>query len=229
LMIARARARRCESEDDAPKLGVIQRRVVEEKVDLEVGVAHFERHLPAHEGEPGAELQKKALDVVHERLLDCALPSRVGGAEEVKEVRVLEDLGGEVRLGGRQRVPEVGDGLALARVGTTVDLEHQDAVRPTVLHRLPSVPEPFGGVVELLQERDVVIPWDLCKSLLHNCPLCPRRGKRAHVLEIARRESLYVGGCLAQVRSQPVDHLGSPARAILPLEDHPAEVSSAFA
>ena len=36
----------------------------------------------------------------HQRLLEFALAARVGGAEEVEEVRILEDLGGQVRLGG---------------------------------------------------------------------------------------------------------------------------------
>ena len=64
----------------------------------------------------------------------------------------------------------IGKPFALALAGATVDLEHQDVVRPAVLHRLPGVPEPFGGVVELLQEGDVVIPGNLCKRLLDNCP-----------------------------------------------------------
>ena len=56
---------------------------------------------------------------------------------------------------------------------------------------------------------------DLCKSLLHECPLRPSLSEGAHVLEVARREAFHLGKRLAQVRGQPVDHLRTAARAIL--------------
>ena len=71
---------------------------------------------------------------------------------------------------------------------------------------------------------DVVAPGQLCNDLLHNCAVRPRRGKGAHVLEVARREPLHVGVGLAQVGGEPVDDLGAPAGALLALEDHPADV-----
>ncbi len=61
-------------------------------------------------------------------------------------------------------------------------------------------------------------------SLLHKSSLWPRRGERAHVLEIARREALHVGECLAQIRGQPVNHLGPPPLVHLPLQDHLANI-----
>ena len=70
--------------------------VVEEQVDVEVLVADLEQHLPAHEREAGAQLQEEALNVIDQRLLDLAFAARIGGPEEVEEIRILEYLGGSV-------------------------------------------------------------------------------------------------------------------------------------
>src|SRR5574337_1197435 len=121
-------------------------------------------YLTANEGEAAAQLQQEVLDVIYQRLLDLALASRVGGAEEVEEVGVLEDLSGQVRLGGRQGIAEVGDGLALALVGVGVDLYGQDVARPAVLHHLADVPLPHGRVGYAIQQHAVVEPGDLCSE-----------------------------------------------------------------
>src|SRR5690606_11005954 len=110
-----------------------QLQVIEQQVDVEVVVAELEVHLPAHEGEAAAEFEQEALDVVDQGLLDLALAARVGGAEEVEQVRILEDLRGHVRVGRGQGVLEVVERLALALVGAAVDLELQDAAAPAVL------------------------------------------------------------------------------------------------
>ena len=100
--------------------------------------------------------------------------------------------------GGRGGL-EVGDGLAVVRVGAGGDLQGEDVARPAVLYHLADIPEPVRFGAELLDKRDVVVPGDLCKRLLHNRTVGPRRGEGAHVLEVARRETLHVGEGLAQV------------------------------
>jgi hypothetical protein len=61
-------------------------------------------------------------------------------------------------------------------------------------------------------------------NLLHNCQVGPGRREGAHVLEVARRETLHVGKGSAQVGGEAVDYLGAPAGALLPIEDHSADV-----
>jgi hypothetical protein len=46
--------------------------------------------------------QQESLDLIDERLFDLALAARVGGAQEVEQVRIFEDLGGEVGLAGEK-------------------------------------------------------------------------------------------------------------------------------
>ena len=55
---------------------------------------------PADEGESGPHLQQEALDVVHETLLELPFRARLGGAEEVEQVRVLERLRGRSESDG---------------------------------------------------------------------------------------------------------------------------------
>ena len=96
--------------------------MVEQQIQPEVAIADLEEHLPADEGEAGSHLQQEALDVVHETLLELPFRARLGGAEEVEQVRVPECLRGQIGVGRRQRPREVGDGAALPLVQARADL-----------------------------------------------------------------------------------------------------------
>src|SRR6185436_21146861 len=139
-----------------------------EEVEVEVLAADLEVDPAADEGEAGAELEEEPLDLIDERLLDLSLAARIGGAEEVEEVRILEDLLGHVGVGRRQRPRERTDRLALPLVRMVLDLKHEHVARPTVQDSAPRVPEPRISSVEPLQERDVVVPGQLCKRRLHD-------------------------------------------------------------
>jgi hypothetical protein len=69
-----------------------QLQMVEKQVDAEILVADFERYLLANKGESGAQFKQESLDVIHQGLLDLPLTARVGGAEEIEEVGILENL-----------------------------------------------------------------------------------------------------------------------------------------
>ena len=62
-------------------------------------------------------------------------------------------------------------------------------------------------------------PRASCNGLLHKCIARPGVGKRAHVLQVARRKATHVREGSAQVVRQPVDHLGAPALGCLPRQD----------
>ena len=96
--------------------------MVEQQVHAEVAPADLEEHQPADEGESGPHLQQEALDVVDETLLQLPFRARLGGAEEVEQVRVLECLRGQIGIGGRQRPGEVGGRLSLPLVQAALDL-----------------------------------------------------------------------------------------------------------
>ena len=113
-----AERHRLELDDDVPA----ELEVVEQQVHADVGVANLEEHLPADEGESGPHLQQEALDVIHETLLELPFRARLGGAEEVEQVRGLERLRGQIGVGRRQRLREVGDGAALTLVQARADL-----------------------------------------------------------------------------------------------------------
>src|SRR5690349_3472156 len=114
----------------------------EEEIEHEVLIANFERYLPPDEREAGSELEEKALNMVNEGLLDFALSAQIGGAEEVEKVRILEHLRCHVRIRGRKRGLEVGEGSTVAEVRSPVDLKGQDIARPSVLACRPDVPFP---------------------------------------------------------------------------------------
>ena len=83
-----------------------QSEVVEQQIHVKVAVADLQEHLSADEGESGPHLQQEALDVVHETLLQLPFRARLGGAEEVEQVRVLECLRGQIGVRRWQRPGE---------------------------------------------------------------------------------------------------------------------------
>ena len=96
--------------------------MVEQQVHVEVAVADLQEHLPADESESGPHLQQEALDVFHETLLELPFPARLGGAEEVEQVRILERLRGQIGVGRRQRLREIRDRLPLPLVQAALNL-----------------------------------------------------------------------------------------------------------
>ena len=60
--------------------------------------------------------------MVHETLLQLPFRARLGGAEEVEQVRVLERLRGQIGVGLRQRLREIRDRLSLPLVQAALDL-----------------------------------------------------------------------------------------------------------
>lgn len=62
-----------------------------------------------------------------------------------------------------------------------LDLMGQNGVRPALSSRLFGIPKAVVMARQAFKEREVVRPWQLCKSLLHNCPLRPRLSKRSHI------------------------------------------------
>lgn len=165
------------------------------------------------EGEALPQLQQKLLHVGDQRGLEFLLMKAIGEREEVEDVRVLERLVRQVRLRLRQPRVEIGDGLAAALLQTGFDLHHQHVARPAVFDGFGCVPAARFRVVQLVQERQVVIPGQLCKGPLHNRGFGPCFGEGPHVLEVARRKSLHVREGAAQILRQPLDHPRAPALA----------------
>ena len=93
---------------------------------------------------------------------------------------------------------------------------NQHAAAPTVLYRLAQVLLALLRVAYRVQEPHVMPPGNLCNNLLHKLFVRVGLGKSAHVLEVARRESLQLGERVKKVRSQPVYHLRAQAEPLLP-------------
>lgn len=70
--------------------------VVKEQVEMKITAADLQWNLSPDKGESLAKLQQKLLDMVDQFLLQFGLTARVGRAQKVKDVRVLENLGSHV-------------------------------------------------------------------------------------------------------------------------------------
>ena len=70
--------------------------MVEEQIQIEILVTHFEVDLPPDESEARAEFQEKALHMVHQCLFYLTFSPWVSRAEKVEKVRVFENLRSQV-------------------------------------------------------------------------------------------------------------------------------------
>lgn len=201
-----------------------QFQMVEEQIQVEVVARKFEMDLPVDEGEAGAEFQQKALNVVYEGLFDFPLPTRIGRAEKVKQVGVLENLGGHIRFGRRQGGAKVGNRFPLALMETSLDLEAENRLRPTLRNRFVGIPLTYRRIIQLVQESDIAPPGNLCNDPLHKFQVRPGHSKRPHVLKVARRETAHFRVCFAQIGGKTVDNLGPPAFLFLPLQNQPPNI-----
>lgn len=92
------------------------------------------------------------------------------------------------------------------------------AARPAMLGGLLGISFAQFVGLQFVQQRAKVEPGQLCSSLLHKLPARPSLGKRAHVLEVARRKP----SC---PETSPADRVraglspGLPIPSVLPLED----------
>jgi hypothetical protein len=157
-------------------------------------------------------------------LLHFPFAARIGSAEKIEEIRILEDLGRHVRSGGRHREGEITGGLPLPLVKSGLDLELQNVVRPALRSTLTRIPEAILWAFALLQQRDMVIPGYLCKNLLHNCGMRPGSRQGPHVFEVTRRQAAHIRKRLAQVGGESVDNPGTPAFALLPFQYQPPDI-----
>ena len=86
----------------------------------------------------------------------------VGGeCQEIKVVRIFEELLCEIRLRRGKSSWEVGDRLALPRVKVGLDPMRQHRAGPAIGDRLQGVPNTLVPILQLLDQNDVVEPRHL--------------------------------------------------------------------
>ena len=100
---------------------------------------------------------------------------------------------------------------------------NQDVTAPAVLNGRFGVPDAVLGPGEFFEDREIVIPGELCKHRLHNCFIGPGLRERPHVLQISRGESFHVRERSLEVRRQAVDHFRAPVLPFLPIENIAAD------
>src|SRR5579875_451818 len=96
---------------------------------------------------------------------------------------------------------------------------HEHIAAPAVLESGSDVPFAQGGIFHVVQDADIMTPWNLCNKLLHNWLLAPGCGERAHIFQVPRREAFHLGERALQIRRQAVDYFRAPVLALLPRED----------
>jgi hypothetical protein len=79
-------------------------------------------------------------------------------------------------------------------MGSILDLHDKNGVRPAVCYRFLSIPQARLRITQPFEQSDVVVPGNLCKTLLHNLALWPSRCKGTHVFEVARGKFMKVKG-----------------------------------
>ena len=154
---------------------------------------------------------------------DLPLLGRGRHGEKVEIVGVLEDLLRHVRVRGRQRTREVGEGLPFPFVQSALDLQDQNIPTPAVFEGGAKVPLSRGTILDPVQDTDIVAPGQFCNELLQNLIVGPSLGQRTHVTEVPRAEPFYSRELSLQILSEAVDNLASPLLSRKPLAQVPAD------
>lgn len=148
-----------------------------------------------------------------------ALLGVLGQAEEVEDIRILERVAREIGLQWRQPLRKIGDRIASACVRGRLDLHDQHAARPAVFEHLGGIPVAMRGTFDLVEQGAKVEPRNLCSRLLHKFRIRPCLRKRAHVFQVAWRETAHVRERGLEVARQLIHDGGAPSLLLLPLEN----------
>src|SRR5438067_13829600 len=87
--------------------------------------------------------------------------------EKIEVIRILYDLLGEFGLWRRKSSVEIRNSLPLPVEEIAFNLVNEDVPAPAVLNGLFGVPNALGHSLQLVQNRAVMEPWQLCSNLLH--------------------------------------------------------------
>lgn len=96
--------------------------------------------------------------------------------------------------------------------------------RPAVLRGRGDIVQAGRFISDLLQQRQVVVPGDLCKRRLHKRRIGVSFRKAPHILEVARRQPFHRRKLAAQFGRELVNNLRAPALHLLLGENELANV-----
>jgi len=109
-----------------------------------------------------------------------------GEGQEVEVIGILQELLSQVGLERGKGARKVSLRLSLAAIETRLDLHDKNVPAPAILNSLFDVPGAFGGVLNLVEQPDIMAPGQLCNKLLHNCLIRPSLGESPHIFEVTR-------------------------------------------
>ncbi len=113
----------------------------------------------------------------------------------------------------RQAFGDIRNSIASPATCIRFDLRDEHSPRSTVFERLGGVPIALDGVLDLVRQGAKVPPGQLFSRLLHKLRVRPGLGERAHVFQVARRETPHIRKGDLQVTCKLFDDAGSPSLA----------------
>ena len=86
---------------------------------------------------------------------------------------------------------------------------------PAIFYCFLRVPYTALLVCQLIHQRNITSPRNLCNDPLHYCIVRPALGKFPHIFDISRRKSRHIRECILQVFSHAVDNFRTPSFFLL--------------
>src|SRR5206468_12177539 len=114
---------------------------------------------------------------------------------------------------------KIRNSLPLPMEEIAFNLVNEDIPAPAVLNGLLCVPNALSQSLQLVQNRAVMEPWQLCSNLLHKALVRPSLGKSPHIFEISWRKPAHLRKRTAKIGGKPIIHFASPACLALPFEN----------
>jgi hypothetical protein len=114
--------------------------MVNQQVYIERSTINNQGYLAANKGEAAAEFKEEVAEAGEQSSLQLPLREWLSEGQEVKIVRIAQDLLGHIGARKRQGTFEVGEGLPFPLVKLPGDHVNQDILTPAVLQRCSQVP-----------------------------------------------------------------------------------------
>jgi len=156
----------------------LEEAVVEQEVDGVFLLPCRDPVLATDEAEPVAQLQQELLKPGNQAGLELTLPDGPADPEEFQAVGALDHLVGLLGKVLRKREAEVVGFLVgdRALVGAGLDLVEQDVARPPEAGGGMEIPEAGRGIGNLVENDQVLAPWDFCDELSQKFDGCRALG-----------------------------------------------------
>ncbi len=110
---------------------------------------------------------------------------------KIKQIRTFENLIYHIRVRGRKHSRKMIHTFTRTFQQPTFNLHIKHCFAPTIFYCFLRVPYAAILICQLIHQRNIASPRNLCNDPLHDCIVRPALGKFSHIFDISWRKSRH--------------------------------------